>query len=102
MPRRATGRGKYSFDIDEVALAYALNKVALHAKSEWIARHDRQSTRKHPVETTVASVVNKSCRELRYVNDGWTKAAARPGRTDIKNWLQCHGQAGRRRQEHRL
>jgi DNA-directed RNA polymerase subunit beta' len=65
------GEGKVFADIDEVALAYALNKVSLHAKVKVMRVTDRHSTRKHPVETTVGRALFNQILpdELRYVND---------------------------------
>jgi DNA-directed RNA polymerase subunit beta' len=65
------GEGKVFADIDEVALAYALNKVALHAKVKVMRVTDRHSSRKHPVETTAGRALFNQVLpdELRYVND---------------------------------
>jgi DNA-directed RNA polymerase subunit beta' len=65
------GEGKVFADIDEIALAYALNKVSLHAKVKVMRVTDRHTTRKHPVETTVGRALFNQILpdELRYVND---------------------------------
>jgi DNA-directed RNA polymerase subunit beta' len=65
------GEGKVFADMDEVALAYALNKVSLHAKIKVMRVTDRHSSRKHPVETTVGRALFNQVLpdELRYVND---------------------------------
>jgi DNA-directed RNA polymerase subunit beta' len=65
------GEGKIFADLDEVALAYALGKVDLHAKVKIMRVTVRRLARKHPVETTVGrALFNQSLPdELRYVND---------------------------------
>ena len=65
------GEGKIFADLDEVALAYALGKVDLHAKIKVMRVTERVIHRKHPVETTVGRVLfNQILPDaLRYVND---------------------------------
>ena len=65
------GEGKIFTDLDEVALAYDLGKVNLHAKIKVMRPTRRRTTRKHPLETTVGrAMFNRILPdELRYVND---------------------------------
>ena len=65
------GEGKIFTDLDEVALAYDLGKVNLHAKIKVMRPTLRRTTRKHPLETTVGrAMFNRILPdELRYVND---------------------------------
>jgi DNA-directed RNA polymerase subunit beta' len=65
------GEGKIFTDLDEVALAYDLGKVSLHAKIKVMRPTLRRTTRKHPLETTVGrAMFNRILPdELRYVND---------------------------------
>ncbi len=65
------GEGKVFADLDEVALAYALGKVDLHAKIKIMRVTERRIARKYPVETTVGRALFNQILpdELRYVND---------------------------------
>jgi DNA-directed RNA polymerase subunit beta' len=65
------GEGKIFADLDEVALAYALGKVDLHAKIKVMRVTERRLARKYPVETTVGRALFNQILpdELRYVND---------------------------------
>jgi DNA-directed RNA polymerase subunit beta' len=65
------GEGKVFADLDEVALAYALGKVDLHAKIKVMKVTERRIARKYPVETTVGRALFNQilADELRYVND---------------------------------
>lgn len=65
------GEGKVFSDLDEVALAYALEKVDLHAKIKVMRVTERRIARKYPVETTVGRALFNQILpdELRYVND---------------------------------
>jgi DNA-directed RNA polymerase subunit beta' len=65
------GEGKIFADLDEVALAYALDKVDLHAKIKVMKVVDRPDNRRYPLETTVGRALFNQILpdELRYVND---------------------------------
>jgi DNA-directed RNA polymerase subunit beta' len=65
------GEGKIFADLDEVALAFALGKVDLHAKIKVMRVTERRLARKYPVETTVGRALFNQILpdELRYVND---------------------------------
>ena len=65
------GEGKIFADLDEVALAYALGKVNLHAKIKVMRVTERRIARKYPVETTVGRALFNQILpdELRFVND---------------------------------
>jgi DNA-directed RNA polymerase subunit beta' len=65
------GEGKIFADLDEVALAYALSKVDLHAKIKVMQVTERRLARKYPVETTVGRALFNQILpdQLRYVND---------------------------------
>jgi DNA-directed RNA polymerase subunit beta' len=65
------GEGKIFSDLDEVALAYALGKADLHAQIKVLQVKERDSRRKHPVETTVGrALFNQVLPDaLRYVNE---------------------------------
>ena len=65
------GEGKVFSDLDEVALAYALDKVDLHAKIKVMRVTERRLARKYPVETTVGRALFNQILpdQLRYVND---------------------------------
>ncbi len=65
------GEGKIFTDLDEVALAYALSKVDLHAKIKVMQVTERRLARKYPVETTVGRALFNQILpdQLRYVND---------------------------------
>ena len=63
------GEGKVFANIDEVALAYALGKVDIHAKIK-LLHYTQESTRTSPIETTVGrALFNQILPEkLRFVN----------------------------------
>jgi DNA-directed RNA polymerase subunit beta' len=65
------GQGKIFTDLDEVALAYTLGKVDLHAKIKVMQVTQRRTTRKYPVETSVGlALFNQILPDpLRYVNE---------------------------------
>ena len=65
------GEGKVFADLDEVALAYTLGKVDLHAKIKVMQVTERRLARKYPVETTVGrALFNQILPDpLRYVNE---------------------------------
>jgi DNA-directed RNA polymerase subunit beta' len=65
------GEGKIFADLDEVALAYALGKVDLHANIKVMRVTNRRIARKYPVETTVGrALFNQILPDaLRYVNE---------------------------------
>ncbi len=65
------GEGKVFADLDEVALAYALGKVDLHAKIKVMKVTERRIARKYPVETSVGRALFNQILpdELRYVNE---------------------------------
>ncbi len=65
------GEGKVFADLDEVALAYALGKVGLHAKIKVMQVTERRIARKYPVETTVGRALFNQILpdKLRYVNE---------------------------------
>ena len=70
------GEGKVFTDIDEVALAYALDKVDLHAKIRLLHFQDK-STATTSIETTVGRALFNQIlpEELRYVNKVLDKGA---------------------------
>jgi len=65
------GEGKIFTDLDEVALAYELGKVDLHAKIKVLHVRERRTPRKHPIETTVGRAIFNQILpdELRFVNE---------------------------------
>jgi DNA-directed RNA polymerase subunit beta' len=70
------GEGKIFTDLDEVALAYSLGKVSLHAKIKllhYTSRHKQTA----PIETTVGRALFNQIlpEELRYVNEILDKGA---------------------------
>jgi DNA-directed RNA polymerase subunit beta' len=70
------GEGKLFTDLDEVALAYSLGKVSLHAKIR-LLHYTNHSKRKTPIETTVGRALFNQIlpEELRYVNEVLDKGA---------------------------
>ncbi len=64
------GEGKVFTDIDEVALAYSLGKVGLHAKIR-LLHYTPNSKQTKPIETTVGRALFNQIlpEELRYVDD---------------------------------
>ncbi len=64
------GDGKIFTDLDEVALAYSLGKVDLHAKIK-LLHYTTKSTNTSPMETTVGRAIFNQIlpEELRYVNE---------------------------------
>ncbi len=64
------GEGKVFTDLDEVALAYELGKVDLHAKIKVMQVRERRAARKYPVETTVGRAIFNQILpdELRFVD----------------------------------
>jgi DNA-directed RNA polymerase subunit beta' len=65
------GEGKVFVDLDEVALAYDLGKVDLHAKIKVMRVRERRTARKYPVETTVGRAIFNQILpdELRFVDE---------------------------------
>ena len=65
------GEGKVFADLDEVALAYALGKVDLHARIKVMRVTERRIARKYPVETAVGRALFNQILpdELRFVNE---------------------------------
>jgi len=70
------GEGKIFSDIDEVLLAYSLNKVDVHAKIK-LLHYQEKSRRTKPIDTTVGRVIFNSVlpEDIRFVNKVLDKGA---------------------------
>jgi len=69
------GEGKIFADLDEVALAYSLGKVDLHARIKVQRVTSKPTRRKEPIETTVGRALFNEIlpEELRFVNETMDK-----------------------------